>query len=225
MRFVPFFWFVLALHLLCVVWYPHHGPGHLGPRVVLRQQIHRDRVGRQHRQDLGCCDGPCSLSTTVWPVPLALPGLAGLLFLLTMVLQGRCLKTLKGHTNHVFCVNFNPQSNLIASGSVCTLLPPSSQRETSMIFLVPFEPVRVLWVWLYQSAPHHLPFRPFCDLYVVSLTRVFESGTSRLASASRFCLHIRTPCPPCTSTATARSLCRARTMGSAESGRPRQGHA
>ena len=32
--------------------------------------------------------------------------------------QGRCLKTLKGHTNYVFCCNFNPQSNLIVSGSV-----------------------------------------------------------------------------------------------------------
>ncbi|KAK4766097.1 hypothetical protein SAY87_007739 [Trapa incisa] len=28
-----------------------------------------------------------------------------------------CLKTLKGHTDVVFCVNFNPQSNLIVSGS------------------------------------------------------------------------------------------------------------
>lgn len=34
-------------------------------------------------------------------------------------LQGKCLKTLKGHSNYVFCCNFNPQSNLIASGSVC----------------------------------------------------------------------------------------------------------
>ena len=32
--------------------------------------------------------------------------------------QGRCLKTLKGHINYVFCCNFNPQSNLIVSGSV-----------------------------------------------------------------------------------------------------------
>lgn len=36
--------------------------------------------------------------------------------------QGKCLKTLKGHSNYVFCCNFNPQSNLIVSGSV-------SQRE------------------------------------------------------------------------------------------------
>lgn len=28
------------------------------------------------------------------------------------------MKTLKGHTNYVFCCNFNPQSNLIVSGSV-----------------------------------------------------------------------------------------------------------
>ena len=27
------------------------------------------------------------------------------------------VKILKGHTNYVFCVNFNPQSTLIASGS------------------------------------------------------------------------------------------------------------
>ena len=32
--------------------------------------------------------------------------------------QGKGLKTLKGHTNYVFCCNFNPQSNLIVSGSV-----------------------------------------------------------------------------------------------------------
>jgi len=27
------------------------------------------------------------------------------------------VKTLTGHTNYVFCVNYNPQSNLIVSGS------------------------------------------------------------------------------------------------------------
>lgn len=31
--------------------------------------------------------------------------------------SGKCLKTLKGHSNYVFCCNFNPQSNLIVSGS------------------------------------------------------------------------------------------------------------
>ena len=35
--------------------------------------------------------------------------------------QGKCLKILRGHTNHVFCCNFNPQSNLIVSGSVSLL--------------------------------------------------------------------------------------------------------
>lgn len=36
--------------------------------------------------------------------------------------QGKCVKTLKGHSNYVFCCNFNPQSNLIVSGSVSTCL-------------------------------------------------------------------------------------------------------
>jgi len=33
------------------------------------------------------------------------------------IAQGKCLRTLEGHTSYVFCVNFNPQSNLIVSGS------------------------------------------------------------------------------------------------------------
>ena len=41
-------------------------------------------------------------------------------------LQGKCLKTLKGHSNYVFCCNFNPQSNLIVSGSVSVVCPLSS---------------------------------------------------------------------------------------------------
>jgi len=31
--------------------------------------------------------------------------------------QGICVKTLIGHANYVFCVNFNPNGNLLASGS------------------------------------------------------------------------------------------------------------
>ena len=31
--------------------------------------------------------------------------------------SGKCTKTLKGHSNYVFCCNFNPQSNLVVSGS------------------------------------------------------------------------------------------------------------
>ncbi len=38
--------------------------------------------------------------------------------LVLLLLQGKCLKTLRGHTNFVFCCNFNPQSNLVVSGSV-----------------------------------------------------------------------------------------------------------
>ena len=36
---------------------------------------------------------------------------------LSNVAQGEALKTLQGHTNYIMCVNFNPQSNLIVSGS------------------------------------------------------------------------------------------------------------
>lgn len=35
----------------------------------------------------------------------------------TSLAQGEALKTLQGHTNYIMCVNFNPQSNLIVSGS------------------------------------------------------------------------------------------------------------
>lgn len=41
----------------------------------------------------------------------------GMMFM-CVCLQGKCLKTLKGHSNYVFCCNFNPQSNLVVSGSV-----------------------------------------------------------------------------------------------------------
>ena len=33
------------------------------------------------------------------------------------VASGKMLKTLRGHANFVFCVNFSPQGNLLASGS------------------------------------------------------------------------------------------------------------
>lgn len=36
---------------------------------------------------------------------------------LTSRLQGSCVNRLTGHTNFVSCVNFNPQSNLLVSGS------------------------------------------------------------------------------------------------------------
>ena len=44
-----------------------------------------------------------------------------LVYTCMFVLQGKCLKTLRGHTNYVFCCNFNPQSNLVVSGSVSVL--------------------------------------------------------------------------------------------------------
>jgi COMPASS component SWD3 len=50
------------------------------------------------------------------------------------------LKTLVGHTNHVFCVNFNPQSNLIASGSVRKLVflhAAARMRASFVVRVVP----------------------------------------------------------------------------------------
>lgn len=35
---------------------------------------------------------------------------------LILMRQGDLAKTLQGHTNFVFCVNFNPRSNLLVSG-------------------------------------------------------------------------------------------------------------
>lgn len=48
---------------------------------------------------------------------------------LLFLIKGKCLKTLKGHSNYVFCCNFNPQSNLIVSGSVSG----SSKRKPDVL--------------------------------------------------------------------------------------------
>lgn len=41
------------------------------------------------------------------------------------------MKTLKGHSNYVFCCNFNPQSNLIVSGSVSDPFVPLCQASVA----------------------------------------------------------------------------------------------
>lgn len=48
------------------------------------------------------------------------------------LIQGKCLKTLKGHSNYVFCCNFNPQSNLIVSGSVSSGIRPRGSNGKQM---------------------------------------------------------------------------------------------
>ena len=54
------------------------------------------------------------------------------------VATGKCLKTLKGHSNYVFCCNFNPQSNLIVSGSVssCHTVCGCDKSLTALFILV-----------------------------------------------------------------------------------------
>lgn len=46
------------------------------------------------------------------------------------------MKTLKGHTNYVFCCNFNPQSNLIVSGSVSAGFGGKRWLDTFLFLLV-----------------------------------------------------------------------------------------
>lgn len=86
--------------------------------------------------------------------------------------QGKCLKTLKGHSNYVFCCNFNPQSNLIVSGSVSPL-------KTWHVFN------RIL----IHSDTHNY----FCHLRGSS-TRAYGFGMLKLGNAWRPSQHILTLC-------------------------------
>ena len=102
--------------------------------------------------------------------------------------QGQVLKTLTGHTNYVFCVNYNPQSNLIVSGS--------------------FDESVKIWDVKSGTAgePPLAPPLPRCArLTGASLYMPSErSGASRRQeNASRPSPHTRTPCRQCISTGTA----------------------
>ena len=48
------------------------------------------------------------------------------LYLSCTFISGKCLKTLKGHSNYAFCCNFNPQSNLVVSGKYLLQYPCSN---------------------------------------------------------------------------------------------------
>ena len=84
---------------------------------VHRLQVHLLGVGRQVDQDLWRAVGALQArirrlaNRTVFLMPTTLPWREG------VRKQGQVIKTLTGHTNYVFCVNYNPQSNLIVSGS------------------------------------------------------------------------------------------------------------
>ena len=87
---------------------------HLRRRLEQRLAVRRLRVRRQNTQgDSGVaeirflfnfqskrCRKPRESQFQIWELS-----------------SGKCLKTLKGHSNYVFCCNFNPQSNLVVSGS------------------------------------------------------------------------------------------------------------
>lgn len=53
------------------------------------------------------------------------------------VSSGRCVKTLKGHTNYVFCCCFNPSGTLIASGSFDETIRIWCARNGNTIFSIP----------------------------------------------------------------------------------------
>ena len=83
-------------------------------------------------------------------------------------IQGKCLKTLKGHGNYVYCCNFNPQSNLIVSGSV-------SRRVKSLLSS---------WGTLPSLDNNFMP---------CSSMRLCVFGMSGMENVWRPCQHTRTP--------------------------------
>ncbi len=87
------------------------------------------------------------------------------------------MKTLKGHTHYVFCVNYNPQSNLIVSGSFdesvriwevktgkcLKVLPAHSEPVTAVHFnrdgtMIVSSSFDGLWFVLFYSQPFSVVF-------------------------------------------------------------------
>lgn len=57
------------------------------------------------------------------------------------------MKTLKGHSNYVFCCNFNPQSNLIVSGSVSEREPVLVECELISIYTTTIQFDESVRIW------------------------------------------------------------------------------
>jgi len=70
--------------------------------------------------------------------------------------SGKCLKTLKGHSNYVFCCNFNPQSNLVVSGSF-----DESVRIWDVRTGQPKTTIIILWKTFYHFKSHYKFFITF----------------------------------------------------------------
>ncbi len=80
--------------------------GHLILNTSARaQMIQQSRYGTWDRYVFH------TLTDPTWDIP------QNLIWYKCAVWQGSLLRTLEGHTSYVFCVNYNPQSNLIVSGS------------------------------------------------------------------------------------------------------------
>ena len=74
--------------------------------LVIQLSLHRFWVRRQNHQVVGYRDCTSLASFTF-----------ALLTASFFFSQGAALNTFKGHTSYVFCTDFNPQSNLLVSGS------------------------------------------------------------------------------------------------------------
>jgi hypothetical protein len=82
-----------------------HG-GHIRRCMVERWRLPRVRFGRQDSTNMESQSCEClSLCLVYSRTPQLSPSQ-----------QGKAVKVLRGHTNFVFCVNYNPHSNLLVSG-------------------------------------------------------------------------------------------------------------
>lgn len=79
--------------------------GPIRHRMVVRQRQPRERKRRQNHTDMERRYGKPDLLCPYWGRELSL------------TYQGTTARTLRGHSSYVFCLNYNPQSNLIVSGS------------------------------------------------------------------------------------------------------------
>lgn len=111
------------------------------------------------------------------------------------LIQGKCLKTLKGHSNYVFCCNFNPQSNLIVSGSVSAKLlawKASNKRKTDV------RPALKLWLCaclLLMGGGGRKEWLMFASS-ASSLMRVYGYGMWKPGNVWKLCQLILTPSRP-----------------------------